>query len=159
MTYDGDWLGGMPPADELSADLELAARRGVDFVIDLRSIYARSVQPLDEAVANAGLSLITLSDESMELPPSESSDGTTLPIGLSSAAVDEVRRILNAPGRRRSLLIDENGTRASMVYAVHLTVDEGIAEAEALRAARATGMNQACADFVHEQVVRIRSGA
>ncbi len=157
MTYDGDWLGGMPPADELHADLELAARRGVDFVIDLRSSYARGVQPLDEAVKAAGLSLVTVSDAPVE--EDEAGEAGALPVGLSAQAVDEVRRILNAPGRRRSLLIDENGTRASMVYAIHLAVDEGIAEAEALRAARATGMNQVCADFVHEQVERIRSNS
>ena len=86
------------------------------------------------------------------------SAGTEVCFGLSVKAIDEVRDILNGPGRKRSLLLDENGTRASTVYAIHLTVDEGIAEAEALRAARATGMTQANADFVREQVERIRSG-
>ncbi len=153
MTYDGDWLGGMPPAGELHSDFELAARRGVDFVIDLRSAHARAAEPLDLAAEDAGLTLIVIDDSSAT--PGEAAS----PVGLSAEAVDEVRRILNAPGRRRSLLIDEDGTRASMVYAIHLAVDEGIAEAEALRAARSTGMSQVCADFVHEEVLRIRSGA
>lgn len=157
MTYDGDWLGGMPPADELFADLELAARRGVEFVIDLRSAHARRVQPLDEAVQAAGLTLVVVPDAKSDAKPDPEAPAS--PVGLSEEAVDEVRRILNAPGRRRSLLMDENGTLASMVYAIHLAVDEGIAEAEALRAARATGMSEAHVNFVHEQVLRIRSGA
>ena len=151
MTYDGDWLGGMPPWDELSADLELAARRGVDLVIDLRSSRARANQPLDDSVTAAGLRLVTVSDG----PPV--AEAAELSSGLSDHVVDEVRSVLNAPGRRRSLLMDEHGTRASMVYAIHLAVDEGIAEAEALRAVRATGMSQANADFVQQQIARIRS--
>ncbi len=154
MTYDGDWLGGLPPIEELASDLELAARRGVDFVVDLRSSHARSVLPIQNAVALAGLEFIAVPGtdpipESEWRTPADS-------CGVSSEAVDAVREILMAPGRRRSLLLDENGTRSSMIYAIHLTVDEGVAEHEALRAARATGLSQAGVDFVRSEVQRIR---
>jgi protein tyrosine phosphatase (PTP) superfamily phosphohydrolase (DUF442 family) len=145
MTCEGDWLGGMPPAAELGSDLELAARRGVDLVVDLRSPRARASQPLAAAVEGAGLTLLTIEGTSADQ--------------ISADAVDEVRRVLNAPNRRRLLLIDEDGTRASVIYAIHLAADEGIAEADALRAARAIGLGQLSADFVHEEVERIRSGA
>lgn len=155
MTYDGDWLGGLSPVEDLAEDLELAARRGVDFAIDLRTSHARSVLPLDEAAEAAGLELVEI--EGSDPLPDESGELPFGGIGVSDQAVDAVRRILNAPGRKRSLLLDENGTRSSMVYAVHLTVDEGVAEAEALRAARATGLSQDGVEFVRYQVKRIRS--
>ncbi|WP_145204230.1 hypothetical protein [Planctomycetes bacterium Poly30] len=157
MTYDGDWLGGMSPVEELKPDLELAARRGVEFVIDLRTSHTRSVLPLDEPAEFAGLQLVVI--DGADPVPGKDGFVPFEGVGVTDRAVDAVRQILNAPGRRRSLLLDENGTRSSMVYAIHLTVDEGVAEAEALRAARATGLSQEGVEFVRAQVQRIRSGA
>jgi protein tyrosine phosphatase (PTP) superfamily phosphohydrolase (DUF442 family) len=154
MTYDGDWLGGLSPAEDLDADLELAARRGVDFVIDLRSAHAQEVLSLEEAVEAAGLQLVAISFAD---PPVV--EGVKPPfggLGVSDEAINAVRRILNAPGRRRSLLLDENGTRSSMVYAIHLALDEGVPVAEALRGARSTGLSQDGVDFVRSQVERAR---
>ena len=155
MTYDGDWLGGMPPSVELEGDLELAARRGVEVVIDVRSQHAQTVQPIADAVKAAGLEFVPITGV-MEPKPTAAEPQPESP--LSPRVVDDVLRVLNAPGRRHSLLLDENGTRSSMIYAIHLAVDEGIAEAEALRAARATGLSQDCAEFVREEVDR-RSGS
>ena len=66
-------------------------------------------------------------------------------------------RIGRAPGRRRTLLLDDDSTLAATVYAIHLAVDENVPAAMALRAARASGLTHACEDFVDAQVERIES--
>ena len=58
MTYDGDWLGGMPSAERIPEDLELASRRGVEVVLDLRSPAERAALPLDVYADALGLSLV-----------------------------------------------------------------------------------------------------
>lgn len=142
MTYDGDWLGGMPAPADLASDLELAARRGVEAVVDMRSPEARSAQSLEVAVEEVGLAYVSV------------------PLGdgvISDAAVDRTLEILREPGRGRLLLVDDDGTLSSMVYAIHLAVDEGVEPARALRAARATGIDQSHEEFVRRQVERLTS--
>lgn len=157
MTYDGDWLGGTSPPECLIEDLQLAARRGVEVVVDLRAPGYQKTFPLDEPARAAGLDLVQVAvadsdgadDGDTGFPPELISDGT----------VDRVREILLAPGRRRTLLLDGDGTLSSMIYAVHLSVDEGVAEAEALRAARETGLSRPQEEFVKRQIDRLRSQA
>ena len=43
-----------------------------------------------------------------------------------------------------------------MVYAIHLAVDEGVEPSRALRAARATGIDQSHEEFVKRQVARLK---
>ena len=54
MTCDGDWLGGSSSPDGLAADLDLAGRRGVEVVIDMRSERARASTPLSELPLRRG---------------------------------------------------------------------------------------------------------
>lgn len=150
MTYDGDWLGGIPSIEDLEGDLDLAARRGVEILIDLRWDGSKQYLPLEPYTSPLGLELV------------EVGVGRPVDTGsfrISKEAVDQVRSILTAPGRRRVLLLDDSGTLAPAIYAVHLAVDEGIPEAEALRAARAVGLSSTCEGFVREQVDRIESQA
>lgn len=164
MTYDGDWLGGTSPPECLVEDLQLAARRGVEVVVDLRAPSYQESFSLEEPALAAGLDLVCVdvADPWIATTDPAGADlqgGELLPSLVSDATVDRVRAILLAPGRRRTLLLDGDGTLSSMIYAVHLTVDEGVAEAEALRAARATGLSRIQEDFVKRQVARIRSRA
>ncbi len=158
MTYDGDWLGGASPEECLPEDLELAARRGVEVLVDLRSPSYQEAYPLDEVASAAGLDLVKIDLVNPDASSADRAEGEPSNL-ISDRAVDSVREILLAPGRRRTLLLDGDGTLSSMIYAVHLTVDEGMAEAEALRAARATGLSQIQESFVKRQVDRIRSQA
>lgn len=159
MTYDGDWLGGTPPMDSLPADLDLAARRGVEVVVDLRSPKVREAVPLQGPAGEVGLDVVEvdLMGDAASSGPTAGPSPERVPI--TDRAVDRVRAILESPGRRRTLLLDDDGTYASTLYAIHLIVDENVPAAEALRAARATGLDAACEAFVADQVVRIRGGA
>jgi len=148
MTYDGDWLGGMPSSERIAEDLELASRRGVEVVLDLRSPEARGALPLDVYAGALGLSLVAV-----DVGIGEAEDGAP----VTEGGVDRVRALLETPGRRRVLLLDDDGTLASMIYAIHLAADEGIDEDTALRAARATGLGDGGERFVREQIARIRA--
>lgn len=161
MTYDGDWLGGASPQECLAEDFELAARRGVEVLVDLRAARYQRDFPLEELALDAGLDLVKVDLVDPRTAPGDDAavDGREPSNQISDTAVDRVREILLAPGRRRTLLLDGDGTLSSMIYAVHLTVDEGVAEAEALRAARATGLSRIQEDFVKRQVDRIRSNS
>lgn len=150
MTYDGDWLGGMPPLEALEGDLDLAARRGVEIVVDLRVDASKQYLPLGPYAIPLGLEL-----EEIPVGPTASSG----PFRISDESIDRVRTILRAPGRRRTLLLDDSGTLAPMLYAIHLAVDEGVPESEALRAARVVGLTPECERFVRDQVARIESQA
>lgn len=151
MTYDGDWLGGTPPLEALAADLDLAARRGVEVVIDMRSPRVRESVPLNGPAGAVGLEVV-------EVDLLMGFDGPEAPeVPITDAAVDRIRSILRAPGRRRTLLLDDDSTLAATVYAIHLAVDENVPAAMALRAARASGLTHACEDFVDAQVERIES--
>lgn len=153
MTYDGDWLGGTPPLECLAADLDLASRRGVEILVDMRSARIRSSVPLAGLAGDAGLEVV-------EVDLLEGFDGAEAPeVPITDRAVDRIRQILKAPGRRRTLLLDDDGRLASTVYAVHLAVDENVPATMALRAARSTGLSDACELFVKEQVARIRRGS
>lgn len=148
MTYDGDWLGGMPPSERVAEDLELASRRGVEVVLDLRSPAARGALPLDVYADALGLSLVAV-----DVGIGEAEDDAP----VTEDGVDRVRALLETPGRRRVLLLDDDGTLASMIYAIHLAADEGVDEDVALRAARATGLGDGGERFVREQIARIRA--
>lgn len=148
MTYDGDWLGGMSSSERIAGDLELAARRGVEVVLDLRGPDGREALPLDVYADALGLALVAVD---------LGADGTTEGLPVTEDGVDRVRALLETPGRRRTLLLDDDGTLASMIYAIHLAADEGVDEDTALRAARATGLGDGGERFVRDQIARIRA--
>lgn len=155
MTYDGDWLGGMPPIECLPEDLELASRRGVEVVVDLRSIRRRLEHGLEGPVVDAGMEYVSIELQRLDVGDDTGRDDLEV---ISDEAVDQVRSVLRAPGRRRVLLVDDDGTYSSMIYAIHLAADENVSEAMALRAARATGISVENEEFVKRQVRRLSSG-
>ena len=155
MTCDGDWLGGSSSSGGLAADLDLASRRGVEVVIDMRSASLRASAPLAEPAAAAELEVIAVD----LLEGVEASGGSESPaVRITDQAVDRIRAELGNNGRPRVLLLDDDGRLATSVYAIHLVVDEGVDAATALRAARSTGLTESCQAFVTEQVARILEG-
>lgn len=155
MTCDGDWLGGSSSSSGLPADLDLASRRGVEVVIDMRSARVRASAPLAEPAAAAGLEVIEV-DPLEGFQASESDE--SLALQITDLAVDRIRSRLRSPHRPRALLLDDDGRLASSVYAIHLVADGGVDASTALRAARSTGLTDSCQAFVTEQVNRIRQG-
>ncbi len=148
LTFDGDWMGGIPQRDDLATDLELAARRGVEIVIDLRTEAAKTELSIVDPVTDVRMELVEID------PQRERTEAASDP-WISAIAIDRVRAVLRTPGRPRVLILDETGTQSALVYAIHLAADEGETEVEALRAARATGLDDTHAAFVHAQVERI----
>lgn len=155
MTCDGDWLGGTSSSGGLAADLDLASRRGVEVVIDMRTERARASTPLGELAAAAGLAVVEV-DPLMGFDASER--GAPLAVPVTDRAVNRIRAVLGTPDRPRALLLDDDGRLASSVYAIHLVADEGVDAAVALGAARSAGLTDSCEAFVVEQVARIREG-
>lgn len=153
LTYDGDWLGGIPGADDLEADLELASRRGVQLVIDLRPDASKQQLSLFDPVADLGMELVEISLRGTKTTP-ESDDPVEFG-PITDIAVERVLNRLKPSDRDRVLLLDENGCDASVLYAIHLAVNEDVPVADALRAARATGLDDANAKFVCDQVERL----
>ena len=150
LTFDGDWMGGMPLAEDLDEDLDLAHRRGVAVIIDLRDAGSRETLPLDDAAERVGMELVVID---RALAGSSLQDLTS---EISNAAVDVVRDWLGAPERRGVLLLDDDGSLAAAVYAIYLIADRDVDEADVLRAARASGMTDDDAAFVRSQVARSR---
>ena len=155
MTCDGDWLGGSSSPDGLAADLDLAGRRGVEVVTDMRSERARASTPLSELAAAAGLEVVEV-DPLMGFDASEGGAPPAVPV--TDRAVNRIRAVLGTPDRPRALLLDDDGRLASSVYAIHLVADEGVDADAALGAARSIGLTDSCQAFVMEQVARIREG-
>ena len=155
MTCDGDWLGGTSSSGGLAADLDLASRRGVEVVIDMRTERARASTSLGELAAAAGLAVVEV-DPLMGFDASEG--GAPLAVPVTDRAVNRIRAVLGTPDRPRALLLDDDGRLASSVYAIHLVADEGVDAAVALGAARSAGLTDSCQAFVVEQVARIREG-
>jgi hypothetical protein len=153
MTYDGDWLGGVSSSERIAEDLELASRRGVEVVLDLRDPGERASLPLDVYTGALGLSLVAV--DLVGGASGGAGPDTNLPV--TEAGLDRVRALLETPGRRRVLLLDDDGTIASMIYAIHLAADEGVDGDTALRAARATGLGGDGEAFFRDQVARIRA--
>lgn len=132
------WLGSAPTR----GDLELAARRGVRTVIDLSA----PTEQLDYDVA-AVCRELGLRYESPDLE----GDGR-----LTSEHVDrfldEMVRGMGAP----VLVFCGDGSRSSMLYAIHRVLYEGVPLDEALADARRGGMTPGEQEtFVREQVQRL----
>ncbi|MEM1448266.1 MAG: hypothetical protein AAF957_01410 [Planctomycetota bacterium] len=149
LTYDGDWMGGVPLPEDLDDDLDLARRRGVATIIDLRDDRARTALPLDDAAVRVGMDLVVVE---RNLPSDTIQDLTS---EISNAAIDSVRDVLNRPGRDGVLLLDDDGSLSAAVYAIHLAADKGADPSDVLRGARGSGLSDRDADFVRSQVARI----
>ena len=141
-------IGGVPLPEDLDDDLDLARRRGVATIIDLRDDRARTALPLDDAAVRVGMDLVVVE---RNLPSDTIQDLTS---EISNAAIDSVRDVLNRPGRDGVLLLDDDGSLSAAVYAIHLAADKGADPSDVLRGARGSGLSDRDADFVRSQVAR-----
>ncbi|MEL6431237.1 MAG: hypothetical protein AAFU73_00550 [Planctomycetota bacterium] len=146
LTCDGDWLGGVPPESAVAEDFELAARRGIGVVLDLRTADVRGALGLEESASVAGLEFMPVDVDAADAPVSE-------------RAIERVLGYLATPGRPRAILLGDDGRVPSMLYAIHLSVDADVELDEAIRSARATGLQADDEAFVRSQVARLRGGA
>jgi uncharacterized protein (TIGR01244 family) len=132
------WLGEVPSP----AALDIAQRRGIRTLISLLPENAPEDRPIAAECRRLGIAFV--------------------PIGIASDVptdrdVDRVIEALERPGRGPVLMYCESGSRAMMYFAVYRAAVEGTPVDAALEAARRGGMKPGQADFVREQVERLRS--
>ncbi len=135
---EGLWFGSEPGIE----DLELARRRGVERVIDLRG-----TDPDD--LARAG--------EQMGMR------WTAIPFGASRGLDDEaVNRVLTLLGQEsspRTLMFCEDGSTCAALFAIHRILEFGLPLADALAEARRAGMHPGEGEEqVRAQIERITGG-
>ena len=122
--------------------LELAERRGVEVVIDLRDVIPDDPEAFDIARGVRDLGL------RYEWIPFQS--------GLiEDEAVDQVMDQLTAEGRGQVLVFSETGARGAMLLAIYRTSVMDVSIGRALEDARRCGMKPgASEDQVRRQIVR-----
>ena len=126
------------------ADLDLAARRGVQTVVDLS---------LPEEEQRCDVARVSQEHGFAYWRIAESGDPWT------DEAVDRVLSILREAGGP-VLLFCGTGGRCAAFVAIHLAVDEGVPLEEALVAARRAGMKPGEPEaFVRRQVARLTGAA
>lgn len=121
------WMGSAPAPD----DLDLAARRGIERVIDLRSsaereVAGRATEEFVAACQELGLELLEV-----EVPEDLSA--------TRNSTVDEVVSLL-ADHESRTLLLCRDGRRSAVFFALHRIVNEDVSVEDALVEARRCGM-------------------
>lgn len=134
---DGIWLGGLPTVD----DLDLARRRGIERVIDLRIPEEPLVYDLRAECARLELECISVNLQAAD--------------DLPNSAVDIVLQGLSEPDLK-TLIFCGDGSRSAMFFAIHRVVQGGLDLEEALYEARCAGMQPGSSeDFVRLQVERL----
>jgi len=133
---DGVWIGGTPTP----SDLDLARRRGIVTVVDLRTREERPSEDVALACRELGLEYVD-----MGLRPEETPD----------SAVDQVLHLLSESDSNKVLLFCSDGSRSAMFLAVHRVLDQGLPLEKALAEARRSGMPQEGEVFVRRQVERL----
>lgn len=122
------WVGGLPS----QTDLELAARRGLKQILDVRPAHQAAGDDLPLAARELGLDFVSLSFDAEQPDPA-----------IVERALGELRR----PGAK--LLFCNDGGGAALILAVHRVRDQGVPLEEALSEARRMGMKPgAPEDFV-----------
>ena len=134
------WIGGYPSAD----DLDLAHRRGIRTAIDLSTPDEAPGYDVAAACKKLGIEYVSMSVESKKC--------------IGDECVDRVLEELRRRSREPMLLFCGDGSRAAMLFAIHRTVDDGLALEQALVEARRAGMKPGHPEvFVRAQVVRLQS--
>lgn len=134
---DGVWLGGLPSID----DLDLARRRGIERVIDLRIPEETLDYDLRAECVRLNLQWVPVNLQAAD--------------DLPDSAVDLVLQSLSEP-ERKTLMFCGDGSRCAMFFAIHRVVRDGLDLEEALYEARCAGMQPgAPEDFVRSQVGRL----
>ncbi len=143
LTFSGDWVGGAPTDGSEEASINLACRRGVEMVVDLRRAPA-SGGPVESVAREAGLVFVAVDPSGDECAAGEApSTVEDHGVFVADGALQEVRRLLNAPDRPRVLMLDDDGTLAAVMYGVYLAEDVGLDEGTVIDALRATGLSGA----------------
>lgn len=160
------WMGSMPTPE----DLELAKRRGITQVIDLRAKSERELlmpespdtglETSDEmrlVSKSTGISLAAMCKQlGMDCISMKLQDRSEI---VSERVVDEVVTLLGEAQRegRKTLLVSPEGRRSALLFAVHRVVNEGLPLELAALEVRRTGVNtSSCDKFLREQVERKR---
>ena len=125
------------------SDLELAQRRGVELVIDLREEIPTGPDAFD---VERGLRDLGLPYEWIPLP-----DG-----GISNASVDRAIELLAAEDRGQVLMFSDTGARGAMLLAIYRSSVLGVSRLEALEDARRFGMKPGASEQqVRQQMIRL----
>lgn len=136
------WIGSYPSP----SDLDLAARRGVDVVIDLSAESERPGWDLAAACGRFGIEHVRI--------------GVASPKRVGDEEVDRCLAALRRAGGRQALLFCAHGDRAAMFLAIHRAADQGLPIADALDEARRAGMKPGLPEaFVRQQVERLAAQA
>ena len=155
MTCDGDWLGGSSSSGGLAADLDLASRRGVEVVIDMRSARVRALGAPGGASGRGGArgdrGRSARGDRcfgaaALRRPsgsPTRPSIGSAPCSGRTTGPRAAARR--RRPTRHLRLRDPPRGGRRRR-------------RGDGPRAARSIGLTESCEAFVTEQVARILEG-
>ena len=131
------WLGGLPSVE----DLDLARRRGIERVIDLRVPEETLDYDLRGECARLGLECVSISLQA--------------PDDLPDSAVNLFVASL-ADTETPTLVFCGDGSRSAMFFAVHRVVNGGLDVEEALYEARCAGMQPgAPEEFVRAQIQRL----
>ncbi|MFT5048795.1 MAG: protein tyrosine phosphatase (PTP) superfamily phosphohydrolase (DUF442 family) [Chlamydiales bacterium] len=134
---DGFWIGGLPTVE----DLDLAGRRGIVRVIDLRVPGEVLDYDLRAECARLGLGCVSINLRAAD--------------DLPDSAVDVVLQGLSDP-ERHTLMFSGDGSRCAMFFAIHRVVQAGLDLEEGLYEARCAGMQPGGPeDFVRSQVTRL----
>jgi hypothetical protein len=132
------WIGSYPSP----SDLDLAARRGVDVLIDLSAPCERPTWDLAAACARLGLDRVDV--------------GVASAKRIGDREVDRCLEALRSVGARQALLFCTNGDRAAMFLAIHRAADQGLPLEQALDEARRAGMKPGHSEaFVRAQAERL----
>lgn len=128
------WIGGLPAR----GDLELAARRGLTQVLDVRPAHQMPLEDLPAAARGHGLDYVSLAFDPEQPDPT-----------VVERALAELRR----PGSK--LIFCNDGGGAALILAVHRVREQGVPLEEALSEARRLGMKPGAP----EEFVRRAAGA
>jgi protein tyrosine phosphatase (PTP) superfamily phosphohydrolase (DUF442 family) len=133
------WIGSYPTAE----DLDLARRRGIRTAIDLSAPDEAPSYDVAETCRKLGIEYVALGVENKSSIADERVD----------LVIGELRRRAKEP----MLLFCADSSRAAMLYAIHRSVDDGLALDQALIEARRAGMKPGHPEvFVRAQVVRLK---
>lgn len=131
------WLGGLPSIQ----DLDLAKRRGIERVIDLRIPEEALDYDVRAECARLELECIAVNLRAAD--------------DLPDSAVDLVVRSL-ADEERPTLVFCADGSRSAMFFAIHRVVNGDLDVEEALYEARCAGMQPGVPEeFVRAQITRL----
>jgi uncharacterized protein (TIGR01244 family) len=132
------YMGGQPTA----ADLELAAKRGVTRVINIRTDFEVESVDYNEGDLSAELGM-----EYIHVPVSWAS--------MTDAKFDSLMQLVNAETDGKTLFHCASGNRVSVFVAAHRVIEAGVSYDDALKDARTAGMKPTSKPILDGQIARL----